>query len=83
MGSTRPEREDARARSESLAAARRFSDAVAAYLAIGVPLAPRRGGAELPPWDREQIAILLQLQDALGTLISNRRSYDAGRRRPG
>jgi hypothetical protein len=52
MGSTRPEREDARARSNYLAAARRFNAAMAAYVAIGVPLAPRRGGAELPAWDR-------------------------------
>lgn len=56
MGSIRPEREDAQARTAYLAAARRFVDALAGYVATGVPwrLAAalgscRRGAAPMSP----------------------------------
>jgi hypothetical protein len=78
---------DPRPRSDYLAAASRFSAALTAYVATGVPLVPRRGGAELPPWDRTHVGVLLELHDALAAMISARRSHDAGRRprgpRPG
>lgn len=80
MGSTRPEREDARARTAYLAAARRFVAALGGYVATGVPLAPRGSTRELPPWGRADVAALLELREALDAVINTRRSYDAGQR---
>jgi hypothetical protein len=34
----------------------------------------------LTDWERYDVAVMLELQAALGELISARRSYDAGRR---
>ncbi len=81
MGGTRGDRDDARARTAYVAAARRFIAALAGYVAAGVPLAPKSGGKELPPWDRADVTVLLELHRALGALIAARRTYDSERRR--
>src|SRR5690242_14146158 len=65
VGSTRPEREIARARATYLAAARNFLSAVALYVQTGVPLSPPSGGAELPAWGRAEVTALLTLRAAL------------------
>ena len=80
MGGTRGDREDARARTEYVAAARRYVQAVAGYVAVGVPLEPGPQ-RELPPWSRAHVAALLELQEALAALIRTRRTYDSERRR--
>jgi hypothetical protein len=80
VGSTRPEREIARARATYLAAARNFLSAVALYVQTGVPLSPPGGGAELPAWGRAEVTALLTLRAALDELINARRSYDGLRR---
>lgn len=80
VGGTRADREDARARTAYVAAARRFVQAVAGYVAVGVPLEPGVD-RELPPWSRTHVTALLELQAALGELVSARRTYDSERRR--
>jgi hypothetical protein len=59
MGSTRPEREEARARTEYVAAARRFVDAFGVFISAGVPVAPKSAGQDLPTWDRHHVAATL------------------------
>ncbi len=80
MGSTRPEREDSRARMAYLAAARRFVDAMSGFLATGVPFAPKGPRRELVPWTRTDVATLMELRAALDAVINARRAYDSGRR---
>lgn len=79
MGGTRPEREDARARTAYVAATRRYLAALSDVQAAGVPLVAR-GGTALPSWSRVDVQVMLELHAALGELIRTRRSYDAGRR---
>jgi hypothetical protein len=80
MGSTRPEREIARARAAYVGAAERFVSAVGLFVATGVPLGPRSGDTELPAWSRADVTALLTLEAALAELISTRRMYDGMRR---
>jgi hypothetical protein len=80
VGSTRPEREIARARAAHVGAAQRFVSAVGLFVATGVPLGPRSRDAELPAWSRADVTALLTLQAALAELISTRRMYDGMRR---
>jgi hypothetical protein len=80
MGSTRPEREDARARTAYVTAAGRFTAAMRNYVAVGVPIMARGSGRELPSWGRAEVAVMLELQAALADLIKTRRAYDRGRR---
>lgn len=77
MGGDKPEREEARARTAYVVAARRFSAAVASFVATGVPIAPRSSSdTALPPWQRVDIAVMLELQEALAELIRTRKTYD-------
>ena len=80
VGSTRPEREDARARTAYVASARRFAGAMGAFATAGVPVVPRGSSHELPMWERYDVEVMLELQAALNELIATRRAYDAGRR---
>jgi hypothetical protein len=80
VGNTRPEREDARARTTYVVAARRFVAALGNYVASGVPLAPRGSNRDLPPWERAHVAAGLELQAALDDLIKTRKAYDSMRR---
>lgn len=82
VGSTRPEREQARARTEHLVAADRWADALARYVVAGVPITRTPTGTPLPTWSPKDIRIMLHLQAALDDLIKTRRSYDAGPRPP-
>ncbi len=48
MGSTRPEREDARARIAYVTAAERFTAAMRDFVAVGVPIVARGPGGNCP-----------------------------------
>jgi hypothetical protein len=76
----RPEREVARARADCVAASHRLGTAFAAVLTTGVQLGPRGSGRDLPRWTRGDVEVMLELQAALATVISARRTYDALRR---
>ncbi len=80
MGSTRPEREDARARVAYVTAAERFTAAMRDFVAVGVPIVARGPDRKLPGWGRAEVTVMLELQAALAELIKTRRAYDRGRR---
>ncbi|GAB1644318.1 hypothetical protein KRMM14A1259_47410 [Krasilnikovia sp. MM14-A1259] len=76
MGSVSPEREEPLARTRHVAAARRYLSAVASVQAVGVPIDPGPPGA-VRDWDRNDIAALRELHEALGEMLSARQSWDA------
>jgi hypothetical protein len=80
MGSTRPEREAPLARTSYVAAARRFVQAFASVLAIGVPIDPGRDGA-VREWSAADVKVLRELHAALGEMLEKRRSWDRLRHR--
>jgi hypothetical protein len=79
MGGTNPQREADRARVAYFAAARRFTQAFAAMLAIGVPLDPGHT-RQVREWSRADVEVLHELHEAIGQVLTTRRQWDLLRR---
>jgi len=79
MGGTNPRREADRARVAYFAAARRFTQAFAAMLAVGVPLDPGRS-RKVREWSRADVDVLRELHEAVGQVLATRREWDLLRR---
>ena len=74
------EREAPLARTSYIAAARRFVQAFASVLTIGIPIDPGRDAA-VREWKAADIKALRELHAALGEMLDKRRSWDRLRHR--
>lgn len=75
VGGRSARRELTDARLEYLAAVRQWRSMIGAYVAFPPPL-ESRAGQPLPTWTREDVQLMLALQEALDRLVAARRAYD-------
>lgn len=78
VGGRNARRELTDARIEYIAAVREWRRMLGAYVCFPPPL-DSRSDKELPAWSRNDVDLMLALQDALNRLVETRRTYDRSR----